>query len=209
MKQLLLATHNHHKACEIRSLLRDLDLEILTLDRFSQVGGIVEDADSLEGNAVKKAHAVFRLTGLPCLADDTGLEVYYLNNEPGVYSSRYAGQGATYADNCKKLLERLRGVPPRRRAARFRCVFAFVAQGSVEALAEGICPGVITEIPRGDGGFGYDPLFRPTGFKETFAEMDPTVKNTVSHRAKAAQNMRMALRNYFQKYGDRPLTLIS
>ena len=196
MKQLLLATRNKHKAKEFQELLNDLHIEVLTLESFPHIGEVVEDASTLEGNALKKAHEVFRGAGIPTLADDTGLEVYYLNGEPGVYSSRYAGEKATYADNVKKLLRELRGVPARRRAARFRCVLAFIAPGDVEHHTEGICPGVIIEEPRGANGFGYDPIFVPDGFAETFAEMDSATKNHISHRGRAMQAFKEYLRNF-------------
>lgn len=195
MNQILLATRNKHKAKEFQDLLNDLRIEVLTLDRYPNIGEVVEDADSLEGNALKKAMEVFRGAGVPTLADDTGLEVHYLNGEPGVYSSRYAGENATYADNVRKLLKQLRGVPARRRAARFRCVLAFVGPGQTEKLVEGICPGVITEDPRGSNGFGYDPIFLPDGFAETFAEMNSETKNRISHRGRAMQALKEYLGN--------------
>ncbi len=196
MNQLLLATRNKHKAVEFQQLLADLHIEVLTLERFPGIAEVVEDADTLEGNAMKKAREVFLEAGLPTLADDTGLEVYYLNGEPGVYSSRYAGENATYADNVKKLLRELRGVPARRRGARFRCVLALVTPGEKEHIAEGACPGLITEEARGSNGFGYDPIFLPDGFAETFAEMDSPTKNRISHRGRAMQAMKEYLRNF-------------
>lgn len=196
MSQLVLATQNKDKAAEFRLLLSGLGPELLSLERFPQVGPIEEDAETLEGNALKKAREVFGITGLPTLADDSGLEVRYLNDAPGVRSSRYAGPGATYADNRKKLLDNLRGVPPRRRGARFRCVLAFVAPG-VEHLAEGSCRGVITESASGERGFGYDPIFIPVGQSVTFGQMDESFKNRMSHRARAVENIREFLRKYF------------
>jgi len=201
-RQLVLATHNKHKAEEFKTLLSDLDIEILTLDRFPQVGEIVEDADTLEGNAQKKAEVVFRLTSLPTLADDSGLEVHYLNDEPGVFSSRYAGPAATYHDNCKKLLSSLRGVPPRRRAARFRCVLHFVGPSNVRHSAEGICKGAIIESPRGMHGFGYDPIFLPTGYSKTLAEMSSQEKNLLSHRAKAIESIKPKLLSHLMSRLD-------
>ncbi len=193
MTQLLLATHNRHKAHEFQALLADLGIEVLTLDAFPEVGEIVEDGRTLEANALKKAREVHQLTGMPSLADDTGLEVYYLNGAPGVYSARYAGPNATYADNCRKLLAELRGVPPRRRGAQFRCVLALAGWSQKELLAEGACPGVITESKRGTNGFGYDPLFLPDGFDRTYAEMDDAAKNKISHRGRAAQKLKALL----------------
>ncbi len=198
MKQLLLATNNKHKAAEFTSLLGDLGVEIVTLESFPQAGEIAEDSDTLEGNAQKKAEHVFRLTNLPTLADDTGLEVYYLNGQPGVYSSRYSGPGATYESNCRKLLAALKGLPPRRRTARFRCVLHFVAPGNARTTAEGLCSGVIIESPRGSNGFGYDPVFLPQGSSRTLAELTPDEKNSLSHRGRACQNVKPFLLSFFK-----------
>jgi len=196
--KLVIATHNKDKAQEVSAILNGLGFQIVTLDEFPDVGAIEEDQDTLEGNALKKAREVFRQTGLPSVADDTGLEVRYLNDAPGVYSSRYAGPGATYADNRKKLLDRMKGVPPRRRAAQFRSVVALVAPGSFERTAEGTCTGTITESPRGTGGFGYDPIFLPHGHSKTFGELAPDVKNKMSHRARALEALRPALQEYLK-----------
>jgi XTP/dITP diphosphohydrolase len=201
MNQLLLATRNPDKAREFTSLLSDLGVEILTLGQFPHIKEVIEDEATLKGNALKKAREVFRQVHLPTLADDSGLEVHYLNKQPGVYSSRYAGPCATYDDNCKKLLENLRGVPPRRRAAQFRCVLAFVAPPRIERTAEGILPGVITERPAGSHGFGYDPIFLPEGHSKTLGEMEQSLKNTLSHRAKAIQNIHQSLLAYFNAPG--------
>ena len=198
LRQLILGTHNKDKGEEFKTLLGDLNVEILTLEQFPQVGEIVEDSETLEGNAQKKAEEVFRITRLPTLADDSGLEVHYLNEEPGVFSSRYAEPNATYENNCKKLLSKLRGVPPRRRAARFRCVVYFMALGNVYSRAEGICSGVITESPRGTNGFGYDPVFLPDGYSKTLAEMTIPEKKLLSHRAKAVEFIKPMLGSYFQ-----------
>lgn len=193
MAALLVATNNPHKAEEIRSLLQDLSVTISTLADFPQVGPIEEDAPTLEGNALKKARQSFRATGIMTVADDTGLEVGYLNDAPGVYSSRYAGPGASYADNCALLLKRLRGVPPRRRMARFRSVIAFLREDGSEELVEGIVRGTILEAPRGHQGFGYDPVFLPDGYVRTFAEMTLEEKNQISHRARALANLKPLL----------------
>ncbi len=196
MKRIVLATHNRDKAKEFQQIFADLGVSVETLDDYPNVGPIEEDAETLEGNALKKAREVYRLTGVPSLADDTGLEVRYLNDAPGVFSSRYAGEGASYADNVRKLLKDMRGVPPRRRGAQFRCVLAFVpSEGSVE-LTQGVRRGSILEEPRGDRGFGYDPIFLPLGYSVTYAEMDSALKNGISHRAQAAQAMKEILRKY-------------
>jgi XTP/dITP diphosphohydrolase len=193
MRQLVLATNNKHKAAEFQELLCNAGIELLTLDQFPGIGEIVEDADTLEGNAQKKAEEVFGYAKLPTLADDSGLEVYYLNDEPGVYSSRYAGADATYDDNCRKLLRKLRGVPPRRRASRFRCVLHFIASDGTRSVVEGVCKGIILEGPRGANGFGYDPIFLPEGHSKTLAEMTSIEKNSLSHRARAVELIRPIL----------------
>jgi XTP/dITP diphosphohydrolase len=202
MKQLLLASRNQDKVREFTALLNEINAQLISLEDVSHVGEIVEDADTLEGNAYKKAREVSRLTRLPTLADDSGLEVLYLNKEPGVHSSRYAGPKATYSENCKKLLQTLRGVPPRRRAARFRCVVVFITPDGVEKIGEGICRGVITEQPRGTHGFGYDSIFLPEGYTQTFAEMDSSLKNKFSHRAKAIQTMYDVIKDYYRTLGN-------
>ena len=198
MKQLLLATNNKDKIIELRALLAGVPVELLTVGQLAEVTLPSEDLNTLEGNAIKKAQEVYRQVGIPTLADDSGLEVEYLNNAPGVYSSRYAGPGATYGDNCKKLLRELRGLPPRRRGARFRCVIAFAPDEDRVETAEGSCLGSMIESPRGSNGFGYDPIFVPDGYALTLAEMDPTLKNTLSHRGKAIQNIQPTLLKFFR-----------
>lgn len=197
MKQLVLATANRHKVRELESLLAGLYVRLLTLDDFPGITPAEEDQPTLEGNALKKARTVHAATKLPSLADDSGLEVHYLNDAPGVFSSRYAGPNASYPENCKKLLTALRGVPPRRRAARFRCVLAFVAPGT-ERIVEGILPGAITEEQHGMGGFGYDPIFLPKGYSQTLAEMSDSHKNSISHRGRAAELMKIELSAYLK-----------
>jgi XTP/dITP diphosphohydrolase len=198
MKKLVLATHNRDKVREISALLSDLGVEVLSLDAFPQIGQIAEDSDTLEGNALLKANAVGRATGLPALGDDTGLEVHSLYGAPGIYSSRYSGEHATYAENVLKLMADMKSFPPRRRGARFRCALAFVAPGIRPRIAQGVCLGTILETPRGTGGFGYDPLFLPKGFDKTLAEMDLSLKNTLSHRGLAMKEMLPILRDYLK-----------
>lgn len=192
MKQLVLATRNQNKIKEIKNILGNLDAQILTLDDFPLISPIVEDGQTMEENALKKAHTVFQQTRLPVLADDSGLEVFYLAKRPGVHSARYAGENATYEENNKKLLKELKGVPSRRRNAQFRCVIAFVAEGE-EKIVEGNCEGKIIEEPRGSNGFGYDPIFQPTGYTQTYAEMPLQLKNKISHRAKALEKIKLIL----------------
>ena len=184
--KIFLATNNRHKIEEISAILRHSvpTLEISTINNYPNFPKVEEDAPTLEGNAFLKARAGLRETGLLTIADDTGLEVFYLNMQPGVFAARYAGPSASYADNNQKLLQAMKGVPPRRRRARFRCAVAIVGKG-IEKTAEGFVDGMIRESPRGSGGFGYDPLFVPQGFDRTYAELTPEGKNAISHRARA------------------------
>jgi XTP/dITP diphosphohydrolase len=196
MRRLVLGTRNQHKIDEIRAIIEDLGLEILTTADFPAIPALHEDGGTLEENALKKARTVFRATKLPTVADDSGLEVFYLAKRPGVLSARYAGPQAAYEDNNRKLLSDLKGVPPRRRNAQFRCVIAFVTENG-EHTVEGVTEGVIIEAPRGSRGFGYDPIFQPKGYQQTYAEMPSGLKNKISHRAKALQRVKSLLLGYF------------
>jgi XTP/dITP diphosphohydrolase len=186
---IVLATRNPHKTSEMKALLADLPVTVRDMSEFPGCPEVEEDGATLEENAWKKAEAVYRCTGLPAVADDTGLEVYYLLGRPGVYSARYAGEDATYADNCKKLLQELTQVPARKRDARFRCVIALVGPGTEEYF-EGRVEGRILLTPRGSGGFGYDPVFQAEGFSRSFAELTPEEKNAVSHRGNALRKLK-------------------
>jgi len=197
MEQIILATRNSDKVREIRAILAGVPVQILDFEQISGVPEVVEDGNTLEANALKKAREIFQATSIPALADDTGLEVFQLDLRPGVYSSRYAGNAATYADNCRKLLSDMQGIPADRRGARFRCIAVFT-DGTTERVAEGICHGRIIDSARGSGGFGYDPLFVPDGYTQTFSELPSDIKNRISHRAKAFARMAEILSNYFQ-----------
>ncbi len=179
---ILLATNNRHKVEEISSLLGSHGFNIKSLIDYPGLPKTIEDQPTLEGNALKKAKEAFKATGLLSLADDTGLECYYLELKPGVVSARYSGERATYAENNMKLLHALKGVPPRRRNARFRTVVAIVGK-DMQRVVEGKIEGDIAESLRGTGGFGYDPLFIPAGSRKTYAEMGMDEKNTISHRS--------------------------
>jgi XTP/dITP diphosphohydrolase len=181
---ILVATNNRHKVEEISYLLSSSQFSLRSLDDFPNIPKTVEDEPTLEGNALKKARETFEATGVLTLADDTGLECYYLELKPGVLSARYSGANATYEDNNAKLLRALKGVPPRRRNARFRSVIAIVGS-NIQKVVEGTMEGAIAEAPHGSNGFGYDPLFIPRGSKKTYAEMTLEEKNNVSHRAAA------------------------
>ena len=185
--QIVLATHNRGKMEEMGAILGHLPVELLTLDAFPEIGDIPETGNTLKENAFIKAETVHRLTGLPALADDTGLEVDALNGAPGIYSARYAGADATFDDNCQKMLKELHSIPVERRTARFRTVIAFVNGGKKEWV-EGVAEGRIIEEKRGIGGFGYDPIFYYPPLRKTFAELDSVEKNSISHRGKALRN---------------------
>mgnify|MGYP003376212558 CR=1 FL=1 len=196
-RPLLLATANVGKLRELRELLGDLT--VLGL-RDVGIDDLPETADTFLGNATQKAVEAARRTGLPCLADDSGLCVDALDGAPGVYSARYAGRHGDDAANRALLLERLRDVADDLRTARFRCVLALADQaGSLRERvlhAEGECPGAITRAPRGDGGFGYDPLFVPAGETRTMAELPSAAKHALSHRGAALRSMLPTLRGY-------------
>ncbi len=185
IKELVLATRNPDKGRELTALLSDFGISIRTLAEFPAVPEVVEDGETCEANAIKKAVTVARVTGLPAVADDTGLMVEALGGRPGVHAARYAGEGATYEDNCRKLLHELAGVPRERRGARFVTVAAIAdPKGKVEAV-QGVLDGLITETPAGEKGFGYDPVFFVPELGKTLAQLTPEEKNRISHRARA------------------------
>jgi len=189
--ELVCASANPDKVVEIAALL---DGVARLLPRPPEVPDVVEDADSLEGNARLKASAICAASGSAAVADDTGLEVDALGGAPGVYAARYAGEGVTYADNREKLLTELAGVAEADRTARFRTVAIVVRPDGSEIVVEGVCEGRIAFADRGDRGFGYDALFIPTdGDGRTFAEMSDAEKNEISHRGRAFAALAAAL----------------
>ena len=183
--KLLIATRNKHKLEEIRAILALPGLVLIGADEVPGLPEVEEDAPTFEGNACKKARTLAQASGCWTLADDSGLEVEALGGAPGVVSARYAGVAASTPANNAKLLGELAGVADRR--ARFRCVLALCAPDGREWTVEGRCEGRLLEAPRGAHGFGYDPLFVPEGYDQTFAELPATVKNGISHRARALQ----------------------
>ena len=186
MKKLVFASNNAHKLSEIRAILGDR-IEIISLSDLQCHAEIPETADTLEGNALIKARYVWEHYGLYCFADDTGLEVEALGGAPGVYSARFAGEHASFEDNVSLLLERLSGVAAPRRA-RFRTVIALIDEYGTHFF-EGSVDGEITLERSGDHGFGYDPIFRPEGRQETFAQLTEQEKNSMSHRGRAVQKL--------------------
>ena len=184
-KKFVFATNNAHKLEEVTAILGD-KIELLSMKDIHCSADIPETADTLEGNALIKAKYIFNNYHLDCFADDTGLEVEALNGAPGVYSARYAGDAHNSEANMQKLLSDLEGIENRK--AQFRTVFALIIDGK-DHLFEGIVKGVITKSRRGTSGFGYDPIFIPEGYTQTYAEMGNELKNKISHRALATNKL--------------------
>jgi len=195
--KIILATHNIDKRKELLHSLSELNIQLLTLDKFPKVGEIIEDGDTLTENALIKARTVHQITGLPAISDDTGLEVDALNGAPGIYSARYAGENCSYADNVNKLLREMQSIPHEERGARFRTTMAFV-HDDTELIAHGVVEGRITEEAKGVGGFGYDPVFYHPVEEKTFAEMNVENKNKISHRGIAIRDLKGLLRSFLQ-----------
>ena len=170
--KIVLATHNLDKQAEMNNVLSDLSLELLTLNQFPEIDEIQETGSTLLENSFIKARTVFNITGLPSLADDTGLEVDALDGAPGVFSARYAGENATYEENVKKILNELKYVPLEQRSARFKTVISFVSSRT-EFSTDGLLEGTITTRPKGSYGFGYDPVFFVNSMGLTLAEISP------------------------------------
>ena len=183
--KLVFATNNKHKLDEIRAILGD-KIELLSLNDINCHDDIPETADTLQGNALIKARYIYDKFGVNCFADDTGLEVDSLGGEPGVYSARYAGEECDPKANMNKLLDNLTGKIDRN--AQFRTVIALIIDGE-EKLFEGNVKGIISNEKMGDAGFGYDPIFIPEGFSESFAQMSSEMKNSISHRYRATEKL--------------------
>ena len=187
-KEIVLATHNPDKKKEIMIALRELGVNILSLDNFPEIGEIEETGSTLLENSLIKARTVSAVTGKPAIADDTGLEVDALNGAPGIYSARYAGINVSYEDNIRKLLSEMSSFDMGSRTARFRTVVSFHSSNE-ELWTEGVIEGSITMNAIGKGGFGYDPVFRVRKTGKTFAEMTIQEKNRISHRGLALEKM--------------------
>lgn len=187
-KQLILSTGNKGKIGELKAILKDLNLDLRSKDELGLKDLDVDETEStLSGNAMLKARAIWEKSGGIVLADDTGLFVDELDGEPGVYSARYAGEDASDFDNRKKLLKKLGQSKDRK--ARFITVMAIIFEDGSSDTIEGVCEGQIADMERGIGGFGYDSIFIPLGYSQTFAELDSSIKNKISHRARALKNL--------------------
>jgi XTP/dITP diphosphohydrolase len=193
MKELLVASGNKGKLREFAELLRGVVDTVLSPADFPALPEVVEDGDTFQANAIKKALSAAIATGRPVLADDSGLCVDCLGGRPGVRSARFAGEEASDADNNALLLRELAGVPAERRGAAFHCVIALCRPDGSCQTFDGKLPGVILEAPRGDGGFGYDPLFLVPEYGQTLSELPLEIKNSISHRGRAMQQLKAAL----------------
>jgi len=183
--ELVFATNNQHKLSEIKNILGN-DFEIISLKELGFTNDIPETGKTLAENASQKSHYIYNLYKVDCFSDDTGLEVEALDGDPGVYSARYAGEDCSYDDNVNKLLKEL-GNSQNRKAA-FKTVISLILDGK-EYQFEGRVDGSVTTEKHGSGGFGYDPVFLPDGYRQTFSEMDATLKNKISHRGKATAKL--------------------
>ncbi len=197
-KILVLATRNPGKLRELKALLQDLDLEVKGLEEFLEAPEVIETGQTFFENAFQKAREIALATGHLAMADDSGLEVDALGGAPGVFSARYAGPKASDEENIKKLLKELEGVPLERRTARFRCVIVVYHPSGHWFKAEGTWEGLIALEPRGEGGFGYDPVFLIPDLGKTAAEIPPELKNQLSHRAKALAEMKYKLPSFLE-----------
>ncbi|MFQ5328582.1 MAG: XTP/dITP diphosphatase [Thermodesulfobacteriota bacterium] len=201
--KIVVATKNRHKVWEIYLVLKELKVDLVSLETLPNISLPVEDQHSFKGNALKKARAVAKQTGMAVLADDSGLEVDALSGRPGIYSARYAGENASDEENNQLLLKELKGVPNKKRRAHYTCVIALIMPSGEEKTFRGRCDGIITTEKRGDGGFGYDPLFYLPRFKKNMAELSVERKNRVSHRGRALTRLMIHLSTILEKCNEK------
>jgi XTP/dITP diphosphohydrolase len=193
LQEVVIATRNPGKRREIQAILSPFSLKILSLEDFPGVPEVLEDGATFAENAAKKALTIARLTGRPSIADDSGLAVVALKGRPGVFSSRYAGENATDQERCQKLLEEMAEIPQGQREAAFLCAIAIALPDGKMQVVQGECRGSIAFAPRGKHGFGYDPIFFIPEFAKTMAELESEVKNRISHRARALEQLKLIL----------------
>ena len=194
-RKLIISTGNQNKVDEIAVILKDLPIEILSKKEIGLGDlNVIEDGATLEENSILKAKALAEKTNYMVVADDSGLFVDYLNGDPGIYSSRYGGEEGNNEKNNKKLLEKLKNVPLEERKAQFKCVIVLITEDKELVVVEGQCKGTIGHQLKGNNGFGYDPLFTPEGYSETFGELDEEIKNKISHRAKALEGLKKEIK---------------
>ena len=194
MKELIVASRNKGKIGEIKELLVDLPFKVTSLLDYPQIPEIIEDGKTYRANALKKAREVALATGKVAMSDDSGIEVKALDNAPGIYSARFAGEGASEKARNKKLFAMLKGVPMHKRQARYRCVIALVnGKGQELGVVQGTCSGYVTTRNIGTNGFGFDPLFLLKRYNKTFGQLPATLKAKISHRARALKKFRKLL----------------
>ena len=193
--EIILATHNLDKCKEMQVSFNDTNIKIFTLKNFPEIDDIVEDGDTLEANAFIKSRTVFNKTGIPTISDDTGLFISALNGEPGIFSARYSGENCSYMDNVNKVLIEMNNIDKPLRKATFKTVVTYVSK-DLELVAEGSVKGIITKKPKGNKGFGYDPIFYVPELQKTFAEMDINEKQKISHRSRAIDNLQKLFREH-------------
>ena len=193
--EIILATHNLDKCRELQKSFSSTNIKVYTLKNFPEIGEIIEDGATLEENAFIKSRTVFNKTGIPTISDDTGLFVDALNGDPGIFSARYAGENCSYTDNVNKLLIEMKNIDNSLRTATFKTVVTYVSK-DLELVAEGSVKGIITKKPKGNQGFGYDPIFYVSELQKTFAEMDINEKQQISHRSRAIDNLQQLFREH-------------
>lgn len=197
--EIVIASTNKGKLKEIKKILSDLEVKILSLDNYTSIPSIIEDGQTFEANAIKKAKTISKVTGKVTLSDDSGIEVDFLNGAPGVKSARFGGDSLTDTERNQRLLELLKKVPLSERSARFKCVIAIaIPDGEIKTVS-GECEGFISFEPKGNQGFGYDPIFIPNGFSKTFGELGSKIKDKISHRAEALLKTKEILLEISQK----------
>ena len=195
---IVIGTHNKNKKVEIRKILNGMSLPLLDLEDFDDAPDIIEDGVTFEENASKKALQLAKFCNMCVMADDSGLEIDALDKRPGVFSSRYCGEDTGYEEKCQKLFEELKSVPYDRRTARFRCAIALAEPEKLHFVVEASCEGLINTEPLGRNGFGYDPIFYVPEYNQTMAELEPDVKNLISHRALALKLFKERLERFMK-----------
>jgi XTP/dITP diphosphohydrolase len=200
-KTILIATQNKKKKMEIINILKNIPGIVLRgSEDFPFLPLVEENGNTFQENAIKKATTLAKACNTWTMADDSGLEIDALNGRPGIFSSRYAGPGATDEKNIEKVLSELKGIPKERRKARFVCSIALASPSQLLFVVDGSCEGLITEEPRGKNGFGYDPIFYATDYHQTFGELVPSIKNTISHRAIALKQFKERIISLVERY---------
>ncbi len=193
MKTIIFATQNKDKVKEVRQIMSDMNINIITMQEAGIDIDVVEDGETFEDNATKKAEEIMKISGKIVIADDSGLEIDYFDKAPGVYSARYLGKDTPYEEKNTIILDKLKDVPRSKRGARFICAIATAFPDARTIVTTGTIEGIIGNESRGKGGFGYDPIFFPDGFNTSTADISPELKNKISHRAKALEAMKIKL----------------